>query len=83
MTTNTILVIAVTGKTEKRVADQLIARGITVQRGSLTAERRAAPYEATPPSCERRGGHVVKTSTSLVAHANRSRRRVGVVDQRG
>jgi uncharacterized protein YbjT (DUF2867 family) len=36
-TTNTILVIGSTGKTGKRVADQLEARGILVRRGSRTA----------------------------------------------
>ncbi len=37
-TTNTILVIGSTGKTGKRVADQLEARGIPVRRGSRTAD---------------------------------------------
>ena len=37
-TNNTILVIGSTGKTGKRVADQLEARGIAVRHGSRTAE---------------------------------------------
>ena len=37
-TNNTILVIGSTGKTGKRVADQLESRGIPVRHGSRSAE---------------------------------------------
>ena len=37
-TNNTILVIGSTGKTGKRVADQLEARGIPVRQGSRSAD---------------------------------------------
>jgi uncharacterized protein YbjT (DUF2867 family) len=62
MTNNTILVIGSTGKTGKRVADQLEAHGIPVRHGSRAADipfdwrisRRGPPYLRTRGGCDRR-----------------------------